>query len=889
MTDNPNNNVSPWQTFLQKLAPQSPSLSSRNNTSHSAHNDVFAPPLPRLKEASSNPQSQSRVMNLSHAHSGLSFRRKGKDRQQQHIEEELSVSNLRRLYSSLLEEIAPLHHEMGTGNANTTTSSVNGKKNSNINTNWRWKNQGTITVNGSDDEGYDYAYTPDNSQKSWRLQRNIPGVSAGGGGGISGGDWSTDGVRRYYTGGAIASRGGGGGRSAAGNIISVGSLDVDVSMIDGVELSPVKGENKSEDMVGVGRRSLDLNEELLQPKFESTEEDAKRAGADATNHEGEDAMEDVDIGASSDMEDVALESAPVKSIEIPTDTQSQSAATHDSLFSSSTDTTNMTAFETLYHLSPTMAWRLRSAYAPTTPQEAHLLSLGSEVFHRHAQKADGMMKGLDVAKCCEARVCEGLRKVGEVLSICEKMRSKRMVVTHGRKFIGSERVSSTQVHDAELSSDDDEDELDAAEAVFAYFCEKNVLPMLIDALLCRPPPLTSSSESQASSPTSFSGATWTASVKSQILQMVAMLLYNTTSPLSLTYLLSNNYMNELIMGVLPLSQWKEETLEEILPPYVSLLRGLVMKLRGEEGRFCVPLFLCQRQRMTLANHDDDSDETEAYMPLLYGAVQVLVSNLGSSVRDSDGCLIRTTAMNVLLNLCRIADPDVRSILVGGGDGGDELPTTKSQASSATNLSPYTTVPSSFTIEQQLLFPHISKNLNSCYHRCVKLLIASLSLNTKHSTHQSQTPQYEIAAAREEATSRHKDIAAALHSELRFWLGFVDDLLSTEIRSWNVKLCESLMSEVVVGTVLLHWNCSLDTLANNTDRAATKLDVYKATAEVRTSVFFITQFFGMVEYVSCHCYQLQYFQELNVLMLIQTVYTCFPLASFDPHGRSSSFA
>ena len=159
--------------------------------------------------------------------------------------EEISVSNLRKLYSSLLEELAPLHYELGTDNTVINNdSSTNGGDNTSINrstngdtksgggnnknANYRWKNSGTITVDGTDDTGYDYYYTPDDTVQSWRLtglasasrRDNIAAIgdNKGGGGsnngrrnrinskkyiegGITGGDWSKDGIKRYYTGG----------------------------------------------------------------------------------------------------------------------------------------------------------------------------------------------------------------------------------------------------------------------------------------------------------------------------------------------------------------------------------------------------------------------------------------------------------------------------------------------------------------------------------------------------------------------------------------------------------------------------------------------------------------------------------------------------------------
>jgi len=432
----------------------------------------------------------------------------------------------------------------------------------------------------------------------------------------------------------------------------------------------------------------------------------------------------------------------------------------------------------------------------------------------------------------------------------------------------------------ESSSDEEDDELEVCEAVFAYFCEKNVLPLLIDSFLTRPmAPLTfddtddsddeewwnkdKKKDASFESPSLFSGVSWAASVKSQILQTISMLLLNTASPLSLAYLLSNNYMNELIMGMLPLSQWREEALDEMLPPFVTLLRGLVMKLRGEEGRGLIPLLMCQRAKMG-GNVDGGEEESETYLPLLYAAVQVFCYSPGSSLRDADGCMVRTTAMNAILNLCRITSPDVRAVFVGEGLTDESLPcTTKSapppndlssmlpSSSSSPSPSPSSLSVSSFpnaTIEQQILFPYICSNLKTCYHRSVRLMMTSIHLD-KASKHNEE--------AKAEATQRHVDLASSQFSELQYWLGFLDDLLSCEIRVWNVRLVEWIMREVVVGTILLHWNRALRIVgmmtaadgSSGTSNATKKnsLEHCKAKAEIRVSIVFLTQLFAMVSY------------------------------------------
>jgi hypothetical protein len=445
----------------------------------------------------------------------------------------------------------------------------------------------------------------------------------------------------------------------------------------------------------------------------------------------------------------------------------------------------MTTFESMYHLSPTTVWRLRSAYSPRTPQESHLDDVGSEILaHRHPGKADAMMRGLGVARESEERVCEGLRLIGEAIGSCERLRGSRWARRcrggrggggGGMRKAGACEAVTTyscreggtgEEEEDDDDEDDEDDDVEAAEATFAYFCEKNVLPMLVDSLLCRPPPLTSASGDDATasnddgrnavavvfngpisppSPSPFSGVTWTASVKSQILRTISDILLSASHPLSLAYLLSNNYVNELVMGMLPLDRdmWKEEALEEILPPYVTLLRGLVARLRDDEGGSVLPLFLCRRRRWRIraggdaviagAAGDREKDvaveedpPTETYLPLLTASVQVFCSPLGTKLRDGEGRLVRTTAMNVILNLARMTEPEVRSALVQGGDVGDadrgssssssssSLPMTKSKTkslSSAPSPSPLPSMTSHpLTIEQELLFPHVCDSL-----------------------------------------------------------------------------------------------------------------------------------------------------------------------------------
>jgi hypothetical protein len=251
--------------------------------------------------------------------------------------EEISVSNLRKLYSSLLEELAPLHHELGTtttntnNNTNNTNTNVTATKNSN-NANYRWKNNGTITVDGTDDTGYDYSYTPDNTLGSWRLgglksatdaaQHHRGGVHRGGQGvysssnngkpklakflkhrgssnsrkiegGITGGDWSKDGVRRYYTGGVTNAH----TTHTTPTAVAVGGNGDKNQDIDGTAEASTSGVelNETEEvLISVENSTLDNNLDQLDARFSIQDDDEDEENNEVEENDDE-IMFDVNI------------------------------------------------------------------------------------------------------------------------------------------------------------------------------------------------------------------------------------------------------------------------------------------------------------------------------------------------------------------------------------------------------------------------------------------------------------------------------------------------------------------------------------------------------------------------------------------------------------------
>jgi len=165
------------------------------------------------------------------------------------------------------------------------------------------------------------------------------------------------------------------------------------------------------------------------------------------------------------------------------------------------------------------------------------------------------MSGHNTAQNSEVRVCHSLKRITEILCVSERRKGRQlfadMVAASSSKSSyrnnnnnnkNSVMVDTPVVMKGE--DEDDEEELEVSEAVFAYFWEKNVLPLLVDSLLTRPTPITCmdekkndndsdeeeddeeegwnkdkkkdiiSSSSPPPPPSLFSGVSWTASVKS---------------------------------------------------------------------------------------------------------------------------------------------------------------------------------------------------------------------------------------------------------------------------------------------------------------------------------------------------------------------------------------
>ncbi|GMH87319.1 hypothetical protein TL16_g10816 [Triparma laevis f. inornata] len=160
--------------------------------------------------------------------------------------------------------------------------------------------------------------------------------------------------------------------------------------------------------------------------------------------------------------------------------------------------------------------------------------------------------------------------------------------------------------------------------LFDYFCEKNMLALLVDV---------------ARGEGEGAGVARSVSVKSQVIQTVSILVQNVRNETSLYYLLSNNYINELIS--IPLGNYVSEVLEELMPTYISFLKTLALRLSSSPTLF--QFFV-----------DELSGST---FPLFTAAVRAASSEYAET--DS---FVRLTALNIVVNVCKIEHDAIRRVI-----------------------------------------------------------------------------------------------------------------------------------------------------------------------------------------------------------------------------------
>eukprot|EP00980_Cylindrotheca_fusiformis_P003794 scaffold834_cov123-Cylindrotheca_fusiformis.AAC.41 len=210
-----------------------------------------------------------------------------------------------------------------------------------------------------------------------------------------------------------------------------------------------------------------------------------------------------------------------------------------------------------------------------------------------ATRDDCIVAAMSSAKKIESRVVEIIREIGEVV-----------VNTEG---------TTTDIR---------------GDSVFEYFCEKSILSLLVDIAKEKKQNDSKLTES------SCHGVVWSPLVKAQCFQTTSLLLSNVQNNSAVYYVLSNNYINELITCMLPFGQWTDSALSKIMPEYVDLLQNITIQLTRDPHLF--PF---------LTMEDPKTGSTK--FPLFSAALELATTSFAQS--DS---VVYETCLAVVVNLMK---------------------------------------------------------------------------------------------------------------------------------------------------------------------------------------------------------------------------------------------
>lgn len=218
-----------------------------------------------------------------------------------------------------------------------------------------------------------------------------------------------------------------------------------------------------------------------------------------------------------------------------------------------------------------------------------------------ALRDDDCVSALAAAAKIEKKVVNLIREIGEVVA-------------------NGEKPSKPSANDESL----------ACGPCFEYFCEKNMLSMLVDIGKENP-------ADQYKEDSVQHGVVWSPLVKAQVLQTVSLLV--ATGPRNshaLYYILSQNAINDLMSCMLPLNQWTDPALEKLVPAFVDLIKNLGLLLAGNVDKDLFP-FLTMRDAF----------------PLLHAALEI-----GTSSYAQVDSFVHITCLSLVVNLMKIDDPAI---------------------------------------------------------------------------------------------------------------------------------------------------------------------------------------------------------------------------------------
>eukprot|EP00536_Pseudo-nitzschia_multiseries_P013912 jgi/Psemu1/213169/e_gw1.629.13.1 len=358
-----------------------------------------------------------------------------------------------------------------------------------------------------------------------------------------------------------------------------------------------------------------------------------------------------------------------------------------------------------------------------------------------AIREESSVCGIKRAKALERRVCELIQQIGGIVVNGEEADGvdRSAFVGRGPGGRGVNREGTLAVR---------------TDPVFEYFCEKCILSLFVDIAkevrrgTTNDDPLDSSTSPSLTLMKSFSsmsvhGVVWSGAVKAQVYQTVSLLVSDIRTQSIIYYLLSNNYINELIKCILPLQQWTEPAVTKMLPPYVDLLKNLTLQLADDPNLFPFLTNESSSGGDDSGNDDDlddDDDRTVASnveFPLFTAALEIASSTYAQSDSQS-----YATCLAIIINIMHIPHPPIQTWICRS------------------------------STSQRILADHLCQRLLERYHRMVNI---------------TRGPVVDGA--------RHNSIVSQLVG-LKDEMGMVHEIFWSGVRGMDVRLCESLLQRLV---------------------------------------------------------------------------------------------
>lgn len=165
---------------------------------------------------------------------------------------------------------------------------------------------------------------------------------------------------------------------------------------------------------------------------------------------------------------------------------------------------------------------------------------------------------------------------------------------------------------------------------FEYFCENKLLAFMITIAKDRPP----SEYSSKRKGSYFHQVIWSPMVKASTLQLLALIISQCDMQ-ALFYMLSRNYINELLLSLTPLHQWTDPALNLVMPALVDMIRTIGYQLQANIHLF--PLLVL-----------DEPGTGQTTLPILSCTLQTIRGSY--SHVDS---FAHASSLNLLVDLLRI--------------------------------------------------------------------------------------------------------------------------------------------------------------------------------------------------------------------------------------------